>query len=159
MTSISKVYWNLYYLKKYHLMAEYHNIKPIEIFRECKNLIELDEIIEENLKDIQAQLGDKAFPLEEDYETYTYETHHRKFFNEIECPLIVEKLFKELQKVTDTEFKENSTSYCVTSYDLEPSSFWFKTEEEAEDFLEENDVAPYTLFYYENSLYTEIYSA
>ena len=158
MTSITKVYWMLYDLKKYHLMAEYHDMKHKEILRECKNLIELDTLVQENMNLVKKQLGRKAFSLEEDFETYTDKYHHRKFFNEIEPTEALCELFKQFRKVTDTQ-PSKDRPYEISSYDLYPLGFWFDSIEEAESFLEENDVCPYTLFKYEDGQCEEIYSA
>lgn len=87
-----------------------------------------------------------------DYETYSV---HRRFFNELGAPIVVEKILEFLFK--NDEINENESYFCFEYYDFEQYPALFKTQEQADEFVEKyGDTG--TLYHVNDKYSTEIYT-
>lgn len=123
--------------------------KCVTEFVETKMVVLIDAAVKEELE-------------AHDYEKYTDEHHHRKFWNEITLPDIALHILDAYKTLAGFHYTDSS-SYSVSIYDLSDEDLCFDTEEEMEDFLEIEDVAPFTAFKINRGgkidHYQELYSA
>jgi len=161
--------------KRIYLMCEHLGNGKVNEFKEATANLTIDtqdnEISpEEYVKALTAFVKEKVSPLipkdtyQElifgDYEVYTDEHHHRRFWNEIPIPDIALNWISEYKKIAGLDYQHEKTNYLVSVYDLNEDGFYFKTEKEMEDFLKIEDVAPFTaMILIDNIIYDELYSA
>ena len=159
----------LYQVKKLTLMLE--NLKhgitfANELFSEWqkKNLAPEDEFtlmaqICDYRDVVKAQIPAKQ--LEEwefsDYEVYTDEFHHRKYWNEIDNDRATDyflEMFIKLMKLEESA----SSEFCVSLYDFSDEYVYFENEDDMNSFLCNYDCAPYTAFKIDGNTLEELYS-
>ena len=144
-------------IKKIFLMCEYLN--QVGAFNNKAKAFDLESLKKEgSLEKFTDTVGEFVSELallvdseirreleQGDYEVYTDDRHHRKYWNEIELPSIASEILETYKDLVGLNYGEGK-SYCVDIYDLSDDSLYFNTESEMEEFLEVEDVAPFTAF-------------
>ena len=158
---ITKSLQELDNLKKVCLIAESYDTRITAIPKNSNTIEELYNNIIKTKEEIIQKLEKENIPIKKlmkgDYEKYTDKYYHRKFWNEIELPEEVELYFRQLKRLTNTEY-DSAKKYALCLYDMSDEDLFFETEEKAEAFIEEEDVAPATLYLIKEKYYEEIYS-
>lgn len=145
-------------IKKIFLMCEH--LGKVDAFNKAVETFDVNSLkkgknIESFAKKVQDFVDRNIMPLigetvrtdleYGDYEVYTDEYHHRKFWNEIPLPEIAVKIVDAYKALTGLEYKKGK-KYSVSIYDLSDDELYFDTKKELDAFLEDEDVAPYTAF-------------
>lgn len=158
---ITKSLQELDNLKKVCLIAESYDTRITAIPKNSNTIEELYNNIIKTKEEIIQKLEKEGIPVKElmteDYEKYTDKYYHRKFWNEIELPEEVELYFRQFKRLTNTEY-DSTKKYALCLYDMSDEDLFFETEEKVEAFIEEEDVAPATLYLIKEKYYEEIYS-
>lgn len=97
-----------------------------------------------------------------DYEEYTDDHHHRKFWNEIEDDALTHTLLMKFDDIIHKdEFDEVGTQDCVDvdAYDFADYAFRFKNLEQAESFIKKYGVIPCSVYEVKDGMYEELYTA
>ena len=166
------VFTNLYYLKKHLLMLQ--NVKNDEfchyiddLWKKFKTKVDFNEF---NIWQLNTMIQDfdnrfikrkiREELLEEweysDYDVYTDKYYHRKFWNEIPNPDVIQEIFIkicEVLNVNNAEFK-----YMLCLYDFNEKEMYFKTEKDMIDFIIKYYLAPCVAYVLKNGHYTEMWS-
>ena len=90
-----------------------------------------------------------------DFEVITDKHHHRKFFNEIENDSIISYFIDEFERVWEID---EDGQYFVSVYDWNDHDIFFSDMDDLNSFVNNYDIAPYTVFEMVNGAAVEMYS-
>lgn len=166
------VFSNLYYLKQHILMLQ--NIKNDESYKYINslwnkfkdkidfvncNLSQLNSVIL-NFDNLFIKKKISEDTLEDwtcsDYDVYTDKYYHRKFWNEIPNPNIVQEIFDKISEILKTDNSNSEYMLCV--YDFNDKALYFKSENEMTNFVNEYHLCPSVAFVLKENHYTELWS-
>lgn len=147
----------LYELKKTILIIRHHYNCPywengyfVEYGKhpmDVRSIEEMKSYIVEMLDDIKRISNFQSFAMEYigvDYTYYTDKFYGNKFWNEIENDTITNAILNRLDELISCE--DDKTHYVLSLYDYNDFDFGFESLAQANEFIEEHDVVPYTLF-------------
>ena len=172
----TKFFADVYYLKRAQLLSEYltGNLEKIdELYNnEFKNKVKdadtvdsLLEVVNSFTQKIKDSIANDDIYEEmmfySDYDKFTDEHHHRKYWNEIENHESIDDILHQFLSIFDCDdIEENETEYIISLYDFNNFEINCRSYDECSSLECNYDIEPYTVFERsEDGSFVESYSA
>ena len=136
------------------IAEDYMNRKPFD--KCCRNEHELEEYLFSMNSYLRSKIDTEVYEeWEYEYSLYTQKKYGKKFYNEIENPILIDNILEKVRRIMPVK---GDGAFALSIYDLNNELIYFDSEEELSDFAQRYSILPATAYRQVGAVLEELWS-
>ena len=136
------------------IAEDYMNRKLLD--KCCRNEHELEEYLFSMNSYLRSKIDTEVYEeWEYEYSLYTQKKYGKKFYNEIENPILIDNILEKVRRIMPVK---GDGAFALSIYDLNNELIYFDSEEELSDFAQRYSILPATAYRQVGAVLEELWS-